>query len=199
MHQADQTIKQDTGKWRPTLVPVAIIRAIAKVRAYGNTKYADPDSWKQVDPARYKDAFMRHVYAWLDDDLIDSESGLQHLWHAACNLAFLIDMYDTPHRIYIAGPMTGLPNYNRDAFWEMAEQLTDLGFEPVHTADLPDGWAWERYMGYSLSKLETCDAVILLDGWQESRGVAIEIKRAKELDMPIYTTVERLVTDGRND
>ena len=90
----NQTIKADAGKLRPTLVPVDLIRAVAEVRMYGNSKYPEggPDNWKQVEPQRYKDALYRHGLAYLDGELVDVESGLPHLWHLACNVAFLIEL-----------------------------------------------------------------------------------------------------------
>ena len=89
----NQTAKADAGKLQITLVPRQIIRDIAAVRMYGNKKYGDPDNWRQVEPERYRDALMRHLLAYLDDpESIDEESGLRHLWHAACNIAFLCEM-----------------------------------------------------------------------------------------------------------
>jgi len=89
----DQSIKADAGKLRLTLVPRKIIYAIAEIREYGNRKYSDPESWRRVDPNRYRDAAFRHFLAYLDDpDSVDDESGLSHLHHLACNIAFLIEM-----------------------------------------------------------------------------------------------------------
>ena len=89
----DQTAKQDAGKLQITLVPTQIIRDIAEVRMYGNKKYGSSDNWKNVEPVRYRDALMRHLLAYIDDPKsIDAESGLPHLWHAACNMAFLCEM-----------------------------------------------------------------------------------------------------------
>ena len=89
----DQTIKADAGKLMLTLVPRAIIRAIAAIRAYGVKKYGDPDNWKKVEIQRYRDAAYRHWLAYLDDpDGVDEESGLPHLWHHACNIAFLCEL-----------------------------------------------------------------------------------------------------------
>ena len=76
-----------------TLVPISIIKAIRQVRLFGTAKYKDPDNWKQVEPQRYRDALYRHWLAYLDDPGgVDDESGLPHLWHLACNAAFLIEM-----------------------------------------------------------------------------------------------------------
>lgn len=89
----DQSAKQDAGKLQITLVPTQIIRDIAMVRMYGNKKYGSADNWKQVEPRRYRDALLRHLLAYIDDpESVDAESGLPHLWHAACNIAFLCEM-----------------------------------------------------------------------------------------------------------
>jgi len=93
----DQKVKSDSGKPRLTLVPRQIIFAIAKIREYGNAKYPEggPDNWKQVEKERYRDAAYRHFMAYLDDPRgVDEESGLPHLWHLACNIAFLCEMED---------------------------------------------------------------------------------------------------------
>lgn len=88
----DQNVKADEGKLQLTLVPREIIRNIAAVRMYGTDKYGDPNNWKDVEVERYKDAAFRHFLAYLDDpDGVDYESGLPHLWHLACNIAFLCE------------------------------------------------------------------------------------------------------------
>lgn len=92
---ANQEAKADAGKARLTLVPRKILYDIARIREYGNKKYHDPNNWKQVSPERYRDAMFRHMCAYLDDpDGVDEESGLPHLWHLACNVAFLCEMED---------------------------------------------------------------------------------------------------------
>ena len=89
----NQAIKADAGKLRISLVPTEIIRAVARVREYGNRKYSDPESWRQVDPQRYRDALLRHTLDWMDDPGgVDGESGLPHIEHMACNIAFLLEM-----------------------------------------------------------------------------------------------------------
>lgn len=88
-----QAAKADAGKLHLTLVPREIIRAIAAIRMYGNEKYHDPENWRTVEPERYRDAAFRHFLAYLDDPQgVDEESGLPHLWHLACNVAFLVEM-----------------------------------------------------------------------------------------------------------
>ena len=93
----DQQAKADAGKPRPTLTPVSLIDAVTAVRMYGNAKYHDPENWRQVEPQRYRDALYRHWLAYLKGEKCDQESGLPHLWHLACNAAFLIEMEGSIH------------------------------------------------------------------------------------------------------
>lgn len=89
----NQQAKADAGKPKLTMVPQQIIWDIAEVREYGNRKYGDPDNWKTVEKERYRDAAYRHFLAYLaDPDGVDEESGIKHLKHLACNIAFLCEM-----------------------------------------------------------------------------------------------------------
>lgn len=92
---ADQSAKTDAGKLELTLVPPELIEAVAVVRMYGNAKYPEggKDNWKQVEKERYRNALYRHLLAYLREAYgNDYESGLPHLYHAACNIAFLVAM-----------------------------------------------------------------------------------------------------------
>ena len=86
MEETNQSIKADAGKPQLTLVPRQILFDIAKVRAFDV-------NWKRVDKQRYRDAAFRHFMAYLDDPQgNDEESGLPHLAHLACNIAFLCEL-----------------------------------------------------------------------------------------------------------
>lgn len=89
----NQEVKADKGKPQCRLVPSEIVRCIAKVREFGLKKYRDPNNWKNVEVERYQDAMYRHLLAYMDDPKgNDEESGLPHLWHLACNVAFLCEL-----------------------------------------------------------------------------------------------------------
>ena len=89
----DQEIKSDAGKPKLTLVPRQIIFDIAKIREYGVNKYGSSENWRAVDIQRYRDAAFRHFMKYLDDPKgVDEESGLPHLAHLACNIAFLCEL-----------------------------------------------------------------------------------------------------------
>ena len=90
-----QEAKADNGKAKLSLVPREILWDIAAIREYGNNKYPEggPDNWKTVEIERYRDALYRHFLLYLDDPHgVDEESGYPHLWHVACNVAFLCEL-----------------------------------------------------------------------------------------------------------
>ena len=90
-----QQYKYDQDKPRLDLVPPGVIEAIGKIRTYGLEKYGTVDGWQEVEPERYTAALMRHLCKFLRNPYgKDEESGLPHLWHMACNIAFLIELYE---------------------------------------------------------------------------------------------------------
>lgn len=91
--RADQSAKTDAGKIRPTLVPPSLMEAVTAVREYGCSKYHDPENWRRVEPQRYWEATLRHALAaWDNYEATDAESGLPHLAHMACDIAFILQI-----------------------------------------------------------------------------------------------------------
>ena len=90
--------------------------------------------------------------------------------------------------IYLSGPMTGLPDYNRPAFAEAADKLRSEGKSVFNPGDIgptenimPRAW----YMRKDLEALMKSDSVYLLPGWEKSPGAQLEVEIAKELELPI--------------
>ena len=81
--------KHDAEKIRMELTDPAFNELVAKVLTYGANKYS-ADNWKKLtDKNRAIGALLRHIIAYQKGELIDPESKLPHLGHAACNLMFL--------------------------------------------------------------------------------------------------------------
>ena len=79
--------------------------------------------------------------------------------------------------IYISGPISGLPDGNRPAFAEMAVTWRSKGWEVVNPHDLFTADAeesWEGYMRKDLAALLTCTHIVMLPGWEHSRGARLE-------------------------
>lgn len=98
-------------------------------------------------------------------------------------------------KLYIAGPMSGLPEYNRPAFFEAEQQLTEAGFEVINPArnvlpgaeDMNEYQVWLGYMRLSLPQIAECDGIAKLDGWENSKGAKIEVNLALSLGLPVST------------
>ena len=69
------------------------------------------------------------------------------------------------NRIYIAGPMSGLPDLNYPAFNAMAAKLRAHGHHVENPAENPECDSWEAYMRLAIAQLVTCGTLVLLDGW----------------------------------
>lgn len=88
-------------------------------------------------------------------------------------------------RHYIAGPMTGLPDLNRSAFFAMAQHIEDIGGVVLNPAALPQGLTEPQYMDICLAMIRASDAIVLLPGWEASAGALAEYHYACKLGLTI--------------
>ncbi|HDC2548779.1 TPA: DUF4406 domain-containing protein [Salmonella enterica] len=93
--------------------------------------------------------------------------------------------------IYIAGPMSGIENFNRNAFDIAAIMLKSIGHAVLNPAILPDGLTYGQYIKISKAMLECADTIYLLEGWQDSAGATNEHALAKKLGLKISTPESR--------
>jgi hypothetical protein len=85
----DKGSKFDTGKAQLHLVPPEFIEAVARVLEFGAGKYGEWNWQKGLRLSRIYDSTLRHMLAWQKGEDLDPESKLPHVWHAACNTAFM--------------------------------------------------------------------------------------------------------------
>lgn len=88
-------------------------------------------------------------------------------------------MENSKRRCYIAGPMSGYPAYNADAFNERAAVIESLGYVAVNPADwiceyLAHGLTKEEMMRRDVMQLVRCDAYTLLKNHEYSPGATVE-------------------------
>jgi hypothetical protein len=89
---------------------------------------------------------------------------------------------------YIAGPMTGIPEFNYPAFNAAAAELRARGYTVVSPTELHDGDTsrpYDFYLRLGLRALLDCDEIVLLPGWEDSRGACLEREIAQALGMAI--------------
>ena len=91
-------------------------------------------------------------------------------------------------KIFISGPMTGYENFNFDKFDKIAEKLRRAGVDVVNPADicrkykkekvLADESVFDAMIAEQQEAEKTCAGILLLDGWEASKGVRLELKTA---------------------
>jgi len=92
-------------------------------------------------------------------------------------------------RIYIAGPMTGIKDYNFPEFFRAEKKLKKLGYDVENPArnKKPNPETWENYMRLAMVQLCKCDAIFMLKGYDTSKGAWLELHVAKKLSFEIIS------------
>jgi hypothetical protein len=96
-------------------------------------------------------------------------------------------------KLYVAGPMTGLPGENRKAFHAMAKRLRSLGHDVINPAELDSfGSApppQDCYRRDLLVLLKDREGVVVLPGWRKSRGAKAEVFNIDLIGKRVYRLV----------
>jgi hypothetical protein len=90
-------------------------------------------------------------------------------------------------RVYLSGPMSGLPEFNFPAFNAEAARLRSIGYQVVNPAEInqEEQGNWQVCMRRDIVELMSCDTLALLDGWQSSNGAHLEMHIAHRVGMLI--------------
>lgn len=91
-------------------------------------------------------------------------------------------------RVYVAGPMTGLPEFNYPAFFAASDALSALGHEPINPARTESREScktWLDFMRAALLDLAVADGIAMLPGWHNSRGAACEYRIGHDLGLVV--------------
>ena len=108
-------------------------------------------------------------------------------------------------RVYLAGCYSAdnvldvLKNIGRGEYY--AGQLFMSGYAPFcpwHDKDyVIKNWNKEftvkMFYDFSMAWLEVSDMVIVLSGFEKSKGTLAEIKRAEELGIPVYYNIDKFL------
>ena len=118
-------------------------------------------------------------------------------------------------KIYLAGPMSGIPQFNYPAFDAAAAYLRDNGFDVMSPAEMddpniraaalasPDGAhrefqdtleraghqpeTWGDFLARDVKIVaDQCDGIVLMEGWAGSRGARLEVFIALQVQKPVF-------------
>lgn len=93
---ADATgVKHDQNKPRVDLLDPTALEGLARVLAFGATKYAAHNWRGGISYSRLIGAALRHLFAIIRGEDVDPESGLPHVDHLGCCWMFLSNMMKT--------------------------------------------------------------------------------------------------------
>lgn len=104
----------------------------------------------------------------------------------------MIEVKNNPKykRVYLSGPITGLPNGNKEAFQAYEDRFVNMQFEVVnphklHTEEQEKTFEWSDFMKSDIKALLDCQVVAMMPGWEKSKGANIEIYIARNLNIPV--------------
>jgi hypothetical protein len=97
--------------------------------------------------------------------------------------------------------MTGIKDFNFPAFFDMAAKLKAIGVDSENPADndgpdletalqnannLNSAKTWQEYMRTDIRRVLDSDGIVVLPGWQQSRGAKLEVYIARTLHIPVF-------------
>ena len=99
---------------------------------------------------------------------------------------------------YIAGPITKRLNTYQYVFADAEMVLNYLGYKVLNPAWLPKGLKDEDYQRIDDAMLQTADVVVLLKGWERSKGARREARLAESLGKTVikYEQIEIRVEEA---
>lgn len=102
-----------------------------------------------------------------------------------------------PVIVYLSGPMSGIEGFNYAAFDRWAETLRAEGYDVINPAENFDGAdthpeGRKAFMRLDIEHVLRADAIVVLPGWQRSKGALLEVAIARELELAVLdvTTME---------
>lgn len=96
-------------------------------------------------------------------------------------------------KLYLSGPMDSVEDFNHPLFHRVAQEFRNANFAVCNPAEFFDGDKTrerKEYMREAFKYVLEADTIVLLPGWENSKGARLEAAMATELDLTIMEYVE---------
>jgi len=143
----------------------------------------------------------RFGLVFADDSSVPFRSSVDGCGRSKLTTCRDFDLVERVTRVYIAGPMSGHEDLNFPAFHAAAAEYRTRGAFVINPAEINSAEVqtamsgtltaeqyhahWARCMKKGINALMTCDGIVMLPGWQKSRGAKLERHIARNLGLTI--------------
>lgn len=98
-------------------------------------------------------------------------------------------------KVYISGGITGVENYLHH-FLVAQERLEKIGVEVINPArillEMPKSTSYEEYIRVCIELINQCDEILMLNGWENSRGAVFEKHYAEIMGKGVIYEMSKL-------
>ena len=103
-------------------------------------------------------------------------------------------------KVYLAGPITGNGKY-KELFrtWEERVRagchydIVNPLYHPKYSGPDVGTLRWRHYMRESVRELIDCNIILMLPGWEASRGATLELYLARQLGIQVFYGIEHAI------
>ena len=101
-------------------------------------------------------------------------------------------------KLYLSGPMRNLPDFNFAEFNRIAK-IIRFKYEvwltnPAESFGGRKDLSRAEYMRKDIESLLKVDGIVMMDGWENSKGATLELEIAKELGLKLFRWNDELGT-----
>ena len=131
------------------------------------------------------------LWCWCGGPVIQKDGGRACAWSVFHDPDLKPSASAQEHRVdvnvlYLAGPMSGIPDCNYPEFNAQAARLRQVGYTVHNPAEIGDkGSQYADLLKADIAIILECEGIALLEGWWGSKGAMLEVHIAGVLGYPV--------------
>jgi hypothetical protein len=96
--EQEKSLRYNEGKLKWSLVDFKSLEPLVRVMTYGTKKYAPRNWMKGLNTEEILESLSRHLFALMSGEIIDPESGEEHIGHIMANAMFYKYHYEKQNK-----------------------------------------------------------------------------------------------------